>query len=489
MAITFPSLAQAKHTVSGFFQTLLGGWDLSSKGAFGKLKAAVTLTVYSFLSTARQIDRDAVPTSLTSTEGLDEWAENGTGIPNGAGSYGRKVAVAATGGIGSFTGTAGVIYPISTTLTGPDGVTKFVLTAAVTVGLGGNIDGNINATTAGEAGNLEAGTTLTVDSVPIGGNASVVLGTGLTGGAEKESNADVLERIQNRLRLPLKGGVANDYKVWVEDEAGVDGIAAHVYPRRAGTGSTDIVCTYKAQSGQARRVSNGDLATIQAYLDSVRPCGEEHATAMAPYMPNGNGVAIKVRPLESTADNAFEVDLSTGGPFTVSAYNAATPAVTLSANSTGLDTAVNTNGLTPRIQCIATGAALPQEAVVIDYNNATHVATLAAPFVTAPTVGDALYAGGPMVQPIAKAILAHVDGLGPSRSSGFADPDVEWDDTLRIDQIVRVALDATDDNGDRVAVDLDALPTINGVSTNVTATDDGIQSPGAIYAASIAVIP
>lgn len=495
MAISFPSLATAKATIAGYFQTQLSGWDLSSKGAFGKVKAALTLAVYSFLSTARQIDRDAVPTSATSSDGIDEWAANGTGISNGDGGYGRKVAVAATGGVATFTGVNGTIYPINSTLTASDGVTKFILLAAVTVPIGGSISGNVNATTKGTAGNLDAGSVLSIDSVPVGGTNTATLTTATAGGLDQESNSDALDRIQTRIRVPPKGGVDNDYKTWAEDEAGVSGITAGVYPLRAGTGTVDVVVWYTAASGQARRVGTTDLATINAYIGTatttgVRPVTVEHATVYAPYMPNGAGLAILVRPTESKPANAFDFDSSTGGPFTVAAYNAAAKTLTLNANSPGLDTAVNTNLQTPRIQVITTGVTLPQEGIVTAYNNGTFVATLSAALATTPTVGDAVYSGGPMVQPIAAAILAHVDSLGPSRSSGYADPDTAWLDALRIDQLIKVVLSAVDDGGEVVAIDLATDPTINGVASNVTASDTapGV-GPGMLYASSIAVTP
>ncbi len=484
MAVTFPSLATTKATIAGYFQTLLSGWDLSSKSAFGKVKAALTLTVYSWLSTARQIDRDAVPTSATSTEGLDEWAENGTGISDGDGGYGRKKAIAATGGTAIFGGTNGTVYALGSTLTAADGITKFELLGNVTIGTTPANTGSVNATTTGEGGNLDSGAVLTVDSVPIGGTSSATIDDALTGGAVLESNGDVLVRIQNRIRNPPKGGTANDYKVWAEDDAGVDGITAAIYPRRQGTGSVDVVVYYTAQTGQARRVTGASLTTIQDYIDSVRPVTVESANVVAPYMPDSSGVAVVVRPVPSTDANDFDLDES-GGPFTVASSTPTT--ITFNSDWTDITTQLAAS-VQPRIQVITTGVVLPQVLTVASYVAVSKTATIVETF-TAPTASDPVFSGGNMVTPIAEAILAHVDALGPSRASGYADPDVAWLDVLRIDQIIKVVLDAVDDSGETLAIDLDTDPTIAGSAANLAAADDGVNAPGAIYLSHITVKP
>ena len=96
-----------------------------------------------------EADRDAVPVtevvagvlrSRCSSERLDSWAEF-FGLPSnrGAGLYGRNAATAATGGVGTATGGAGVVVPTGAQLVSPDGATTFELTAGFTIPQGGSV--------------------------------------------------------------------------------------------------------------------------------------------------------------------------------------------------------------------------------------------------------------------------------------------------------------------------------------------------------------
>jgi hypothetical protein len=108
---------------------------------------------------------------------------------------------------------------------------------------------------------------------------------------------------------------------------------------------------------------------------------------------------------------------------------------------------------------------------------------------TNPTPGDTVYAGGPVVAPIAAAIQALCDGLGPSRAGGLADPFNVWQDTLSINQIARVAEDTTDPSGNPYLLEVPVGGvTIDGVAADVQAADNLVgQSPELLYLKSVAV--
>lgn len=487
MAITFDSLQQAKGKVLGYFRGQVGNWGLGPRDFFGKMAAVATLVHYQFLRTARQIDLDAVPTSKTSTAGIDEWAENGTGIPNGAGGYGRKVPFAATGGVGTFTGTPGTVYPALSTLTASDGVTKFQLTnGPITVGGGGTVSGNVNATTVGVAGNQPTSAVLTVDAVPIGGNASVTLTTGLSGGFETEGNDGALGRIQARIRNQPKALTGPDLRSVAEAFVA----RAYPYPRRNGTGTWDLVLT-ESGSGQSRIATAAQIASVTNAFVTARNVTVEGARYLAPYMPNGAGLAVRLRCKPSAAQYNFDWD-STAGTWTVDTIVDTTHIKLSTVAPADLKAAIDAQ-LQPRIQVVTTGTVLPQELRCIGWADGGGKTTLqlaGAGYVNIPTVGDAVHSGGPVVQPIATAVLALVDGLGPSRLSGYPDAMDSWDDTLRIDQLRRVALDALDGDGiTRMVIGLLVAPTINGAGADVEATDDNINPPALLYLSSIAVTP
>ena len=104
-----------------------------------------------------------------------------------------------------------------------------------------------------------------------------------------------------------------------------------------------------------------------------------------------------------------------------------------------------------------------------------------------PSAGDLCFSGGNCVTPVATALLGVVDALGPSKVSGYADSAATWDDTLRVDQLIRATLDAVDSNGAVLAADLQTDPTIDGAATNKQAADVDANGPQMLYATTITV--
>lgn len=80
----------------------------------------------------------------------------------------------------------------------------------------------VQAEEAGVAGNLAAGAVLTLLS-PLPGTASagVVAEGGITGGADTESIAELLDRLLYVRRNPPVGGALHDYVIWAREVAGV----------------------------------------------------------------------------------------------------------------------------------------------------------------------------------------------------------------------------------------------------------------------------
>ena len=501
MAISFDPLSTVKRTVLGFFQSKLSGWALGPKDFFGKLAAVAVLVHYQFLRTARQIDLDAVPSDNTSTAGLDEWAANGVGLADGFGGFGRKKATTATGGSAPLTGVAGTVYANGLTLTASDGFTKFVLvngplTIPGVAPATGSIEGTINAATAGAVGNRDAGTELTFDSPPMGSDATVTLDAPLKNGFDVENNATVLQRIRRQLRFPPKAITPSDLVELAEGVAGVD--VGYVFPLRNGTGTWDVLPT-QAGTGTTRDPGDPTVAGTVAYavaaaLVAGRNTTVEGARTVRPRFA-GTGLAIKLRVTPTPTQDGrygFEWD-EQGNAFGVVAYNAG--AHTLQLTIDAADIAVQlAAGHRPRVQVITTGVVLPQQAVVTGYNSGTQTCTLDPASIPgswathAPQAGDAVYAGGPVVNVVAAAVLGLVDSLGPSKASGYADQSASWDDTLRIDQLRRAALNATDSGGARLVLALPQAPQINGSADDVEAGDTLLTSPEVLWAQSIAIV-
>lgn len=487
--------------IRAFFRTSFNGLPMGIKQFLGQTARAVALAVWGLQGALDDLDLDIVPSAKSSDAILSAWAFL-LGLPNGQGGYGRLLATAASGGAATFTGAAGTSYADGTIATAEDGTTQIKVsgTVAIPAGTGlGSIAGKLVAVTTGSVGNLPAGTVCTWLNPPAGADPTFTLTTGLTNGTDIESNAHVWTRIEQRLQVPPRGGNSTDIADWADGEAGVVGVFC--YPRRSGTGTVDVVITVGG-SGTSRAPSNSFISAVQALIDAARVPGAESISAYAPYTA-ASGHAIRVRVSPNGTANAFDwgSDVTwTGTPYTVASYAAGTPAkLTLNvAAPASLQAAIaaykaNT-GTAPRLQVLSTGAAAVNPSVtVVDIDNTNTVLTLGTlPSTwTAPTGGDVVFPYGPVVGTIATNLLALVDELGPSRASGYGDTYNIWQDTLSINQIVRIAEDAVDGSGTALVLEVIAGgATIDGVAADVEPGDSVVgQAPELAYAKSIAVTP
>lgn len=157
----------------------------------------------------------------------------------------------------------GVVYTVAEAVT-LDGTTAEVALIAESAGL---------------AGNLDAGATVTLVN-PVAGieGSAVVIGDGLNGGAEIEDVEALRVRLLERLRKPAQGGAASDYetwardaypaieKVWVSDEQGPGYVLVRFIVSDAAGGPIP---------------SPTIVDTVDAYLQAMRPV-TARATAVAP---------------------------------------------------------------------------------------------------------------------------------------------------------------------------------------------------------------
>ena len=110
MPVTIKTRSALVAEIVGYFRTRFPTRNNGTEGFLGKLARAVAMAVWGFEKAVQDADQDAVPTTDTSSDGLDRWAEV-LGLPNGQVGYGRRVAINATGGTASATGAPTVVIP------------------------------------------------------------------------------------------------------------------------------------------------------------------------------------------------------------------------------------------------------------------------------------------------------------------------------------------------------------------------------------------
>ncbi|NLW89979.1 MAG: baseplate J/gp47 family protein [Syntrophomonadaceae bacterium] len=155
----------------------------------------------------------------------------------------RKAAVKATGTV-TFTGTSGTVIPSGTVVATPAdpmlsvAAIEFVTTADTTIPAGGSVNASIQATTAGENGNVLSGT-ITVQGTYIAGVSAVTNASATTGGENTETDTSLLARYLTKVQNPGTSGNKADYKNWALEIAGVGN--AQVIPLWDGNGTVKVV--------------------------------------------------------------------------------------------------------------------------------------------------------------------------------------------------------------------------------------------------------
>lgn len=173
----------------------------------------------------------------------------------------RKAAVKATGTAAkgnplTIYGTNGTVVAKGFKAATPaDAITntpsvEFVTTADCTIGPGGSVTVDIEASEAGARGNVPAGA-INVVVTPVAGVTGVTNAAAITGGADTEDDASLLGRYLAKVRNPSAGGNKADYINWAEEVAGVGGVSVVPVKYGNGTVSIAIIDTNKQPASQA----------------------------------------------------------------------------------------------------------------------------------------------------------------------------------------------------------------------------------------------
>ena len=221
-----------------------------------------------------------------------EWLDrHGTmWLVNSDGSTGRKLATLSSG-TATFSGLVpGSIIPTGTQLETaarmPDGVDSlydvvtFETLADITTSTLTDVTGPIRALDPGTQGNLPPGTGMEFRT-PVDGVSQTAAIVTVGGGTDAETDNQLRARILKRIRNPPMGGDKNDYEQWALAVPGVT--RAWCAPNEMGIGTV----TVRFMMDDLRAATGGfpnadDIATVTAYLDTVRPVAVKDRFVVAP---------------------------------------------------------------------------------------------------------------------------------------------------------------------------------------------------------------
>ena len=241
-----------------------------------------------------------------------EWLDRHAAIwlPNN----GRKSASFSVGSA-TITGINGSILPSGAIFSAnaADGTPlRFQTTVACTVGVGAT-SVSVVALTEGAAGNLTAGSSLSLTAGPPGGgvNATAIV-VSLTGGNDAEIDDQLRVRVLQRIQKPPMGGDADDYVAWALQVPGVT--RAWCSPLEMGVGTVtvrfmmDVLRATTNPSTDGFPLS-GDLATVLAYLNTKRPVAVRDFFVPAP-VPEAINYTVHLIPDTTALRSASEASVA-----------------------------------------------------------------------------------------------------------------------------------------------------------------------------------
>jgi len=177
----------------------------------------------------------------------------------------RKAATYSTGQV-EFTGVDGTAIPEGTLLQDTAGI-QFATLAEVTIA-GGNATADVQADTAGTAGNTSDPTlSLVAPITDVDTDATIT--TEISGGQERETDEELRARVLQRIQAPPSSGTEADYIRWALEVEGVGKAWVFSGEDYLGAGTVAVLIA----TSDLDVVDPAVKANVAAYIETVRPIG------------------------------------------------------------------------------------------------------------------------------------------------------------------------------------------------------------------------
>lgn len=334
-------------------------------------------------------------------------------------------------------GTAAATVPDGAELANDAGI-LYRIEGGDVVGPGLFVDVDVVALSTGAVTRMSAGDTLTFSSgTPAGLDDTATLVLDIDeDGEDLEAIEAWRSRILSKKRATPRGGKQEDYVQWALEVQGVG--AAFSYPTRNGRGTVDVVGLHNG-TGDARTLEGPERGDLQAYLDTKRPT----PATVRVLETLTSAVDIEYLVVESS-EPQFAFDWDDSGTPTVAAFNATTNVMEFSGGRPADLEAGHRIILFPIGGIGYSGAERKVDALGPGFDEITLEADDAG---DVPGVGDYVFSGGPLVQPVREALLGLVNTLGPANPSKKYG---SWEGSVRPKAIERLAasVPGVTDDGD-----------------------------------------
>ncbi|WAP69033.1 baseplate J/gp47 family protein [Jiella pelagia] len=265
MPFNRPTLADLVSRAESDIQSRLSVGPLLKRGFLYVISRVVAGAAHQLYGNLEWASRQLFP-DTADAENLERWASI-WGIQRNAATY--------ASGSAQFSGTNGVTVASGTILQRGDGV-QYVTTVDATIA-SGTSSIPVTAVVAGSAGNVGAGTSLSLVEAQSGVGNTIAAGE-ISGGADTESDAALRGRLLERIKQAPHGGSQADYESWAKANAAVT--RAWVYPSYLGVGSVGVAIVSDDRDG-GPLPDTETVDAVQTYIEARRPVTAD-VTVFAP---------------------------------------------------------------------------------------------------------------------------------------------------------------------------------------------------------------
>ncbi len=416
MAIKIRTLDQLHDLVIGVARALLPTRDWSRWKPGWKFMRAVSVAATDLHAHIKAALQDLRPDTAKGT-GADAWGNILGVIRQGATPARKSNALQVQGTLGS-TVTVGdeLVHQ-------PSGL-RFQVNENETIPAALFVNVDIVALDKGAQTRLSAGEVLTFVAPPAGIQESAVLVLDIDeDGVDGELDGPYVARYLEEFKSPRMGGAQSDYVAWPKEITGI--AAAYAYPNRNGLGSVDVAALHTGR-GSARLLTGGEITTVYNYIAERQPAP---ATLRVLEVDTTDvDVEVTIVP-NGEAQYVFDWDDST--PLEVLAWTGASRTLQFTTDRPASMIAGGRLTIKP-----AAGGGTGEQLKIESLSGTDAVVLEEAPAL-APAATDIVYAGGPLVDTVRDAILAHIDSLGTSN------PDAStygtWEANLRPENLSAIA--------------------------------------------------
>ena len=399
MPYQIPPMSRTREFLVALFKAVFPDRNVGTTKSFHfRRLTVISAAATQILKGVATVQSDVMPNTAGDDGAIDEWGDKVKGIVRKAATPARKSAAGRVRGIIAATATAG-----EELLHQSSGLRFRMNTNVLIAGAAPNnfVDADIVAIDVGSSTKLKAGETLQfVNNIP-NIEQNVVLVKDLDeDGFDREQFGAYRARVLASFSEPTAGGTQADFVKWALEVPGVD--YAFAYPNRAGIGTVDVVGLHVG-SGSARILTGGENAALLAYLKTKVPAtlgGINGALRTLTVVADPRAVEILIVP---NGEGVYAFDWDDAVVPTITAWNAGTRTATLSAIP--LTMKAGSRIVVKGIGSVQDGRQYKIEAIT-GANTIKLEASPANPFVNT----DLVYAGGPLVDPIRDAVVAHLNG-------------------------------------------------------------------------------